>query len=77
MPSSANWEELGLFEEMKERRAKLLGWPKSLFGFFISCNRKTCMSFLANPIQGVGWGWEAGGKAGGRQSPQCSRRSGL
>ena len=26
----------------------LLGWPKSLFGFFITSYRKTQMNFLAN-----------------------------
>ena len=35
------------------------------------------MSFLANAMQGLGWGREAEGEAGGRQHPQCSRRSGL
>ena len=28
----------------------ILGWPKSLFGFFIRCYRKTKTKFLANPI---------------------------
>ena len=29
---------------------KIMGWPKSLFGFSIGCYGKTRMNFLANTI---------------------------
>ena len=34
-----------------------MGWPKSSFGFFVRCDRKSRTKFLTNPILLLKWIW--------------------